>query len=277
MSDGGVFVTSGTDVNAQTMSTEQYTCLDDISGSYYTSSMPCDFDGGVNLHQCSYCQKSHDSDENRLAHEKVCTKKPDDDGNFPGDKPFGDDNTFGEGGCDSGSSSGKSGNFSGSSATVGSKGGDGSGKTKITPSQASKAVIKEVSSQYGNLAACNIGVQKMFTTLYGKTMDSALKGRANDIAKQLRTSRNWIYVGAGEGGIRDVKKYAAEGWFVVGAWYNSCGHGHVVVIMPDGKTFDCGTSGSEYMPGKRDDRSWTFSFGRDKQPYTNFYRYKEKY
>ena len=272
MHEDEVVLNAGMEAAAQHMYKEPGdNCYDEEIGWYRSSLISCE-GAVVERFICPKCETAFDDAASRDAHEKTCGETDD-------DLEFGDINDFNNDSTYDNSFNG-GGGYGESYGGNGSRGNNNSNSSKNNTSkakQASKKVISDVLSKYGAQSACNYGAQKMFTSLYNGKLDSALKGMANDIARQMRTSKNWTNIGTGDGGAKNAQKLAANGWFVVGAWYNSGGNGHVVVIMPDGNCLDCGPSRNSNCPGKRDDRSWRYSFGDTKRTYVEFYKYREKY
>ncbi len=150
--------------------------------------------------------------------------------------------------------------------------------TQIDTVKLSKAIheaVEQTKKQYKTNAACNIGVQNVAQSVLG-FLPPELRGQANDIAKQLQKSKDFINVSKA-----NAKEYANNRCLVIAVWQNSNGSGHVVIARPsDGLllVMDTGPGdGSKAgTPGKRESQSINYSFGRDKRNYVQYYVYKGK-
>lgn len=96
-----------------------------------------------------------------------------------------------------------------------------------------------------------------------------LKGKANDIAMNLRSSSDWKRVSSEE-----AQELANQGSLVVAAWHNPNGSGHVATVRPEGLPGDNPNPGRGPLLNDIGQRNavryenWAFRTGSDVRYYT---------
>ena len=132
------------------------------------------------------------------------------------------------------------------------------------------SAVSKTITEYGTSKACNIGVQECFRKIFGY-YSSDLRGRANDIGRQLMHSQSWTCVTKEEAGY-----YANHNCFVVGCWINSDGEsGHVILVVgQEGNNMYVMDTG----PAPQGKYEWSIfnnSFGPNKRENVKFYVLKK--
>lgn len=125
-------------------------------------------------------------------------------------------------------------------------------------------------------AQCNHGVNMAFCELHDSDEFEGM--RANEMVKHMKNSPDWELTD-----MKDVQGFANKGEFVVGGWQDTIPgkSGHVNFAVPGSGTYGGWNGNRQMVPnmmdtgaGKREKSiGVNYTFGEDKQPTTNFYRY----